>query len=234
MKLHTASRTLPTVEPVVPVAGSPPLQDPAWLYEPKFDGFRGVLYQSPQSSFIRSKRGTVLRRFSELCERVRRELKVRDVILDGEVVAINDDGHQDMQALLAGRGWLHYTVFDVLWINGRDLSRQSLTVRKRRLAELIPESSQTISRVLTVDGDGRGLFEAVERLDLEGIVAKRKADPYGPRTAWYTVRNPGYTRAEGRRELFERKGSGPESPASGEQRPEAGIASKRLPRRIGP
>ncbi|HEX3233408.1 MAG TPA: hypothetical protein VHR41_04390 [Gemmatimonadales bacterium] len=233
MKLHTASRTLPTVEPVVPVAGTPPLQDPAWLYEPKFDGFRGVLYQS-QTSFIRSKRGNILRRFSELCERVRGELKVRDVILDGEVVAINEEGHQDVQALMAGRGWLHYTVFDVLWINGRDLSRQSLTIRKRRLAELIPESTQTMSRVLTVDGDGRGLFEAVERLDLEGIVAKRKADFYGPRTVWYTLKNPGYTRAEGRWELFERKGSAPDSAASGEQLPKAGIASKRFPHRIGP
>jgi bifunctional non-homologous end joining protein LigD len=233
MKLHTANRTLPTVEPVVPVSGSPPLQDPAWLYEPKFDGLRGVLYQSPQTSFIRSKRGSVLRRFSELCERVRADLKVRDVILDGEVVAINDEGHQDVQALLAGRGWLHYTVFDLLWINGRDLSRQSLTVRKRRLAELIPESTHTVTRVLTVDGDGRGLFEAVERLDLEGIVAKRKADFYGPRTVWYTLKNPGYTRSEGRWELFERKGSAPAS-ASSQQLPEPGIGSKRFPRRIGP
>ncbi len=205
MKLHTAGRTLPTVEPVVPIAGSPPLRDPAWLYEPKFDGLRGVLYLSPQNCFIRSKGGGVLRRFSELCQRVCAELKVRDVILDGEVVAINEEGHQDHQALVAGRGWLHYTVFDLLWINGRDLSRQSLTIRKRRLAEIIPESTQTMSRVLTVDGDGRELFEAVQRLDLEGIVAKRKVDSYGPQTVWYKVTNPSYTHAEGRWELFERK-----------------------------
>jgi ATP-dependent DNA ligase len=42
------------------------------------------------------------------------------------------------------------------------------------------------------------------RLDLEGIVAKRKRDPYGERTAWYKIENPTYTQAEGRRELFER------------------------------
>jgi ATP-dependent DNA ligase len=47
------SRTLPTVEPIVPIVGAPPLQDPAWVYEPKFDGFRGVLYLSRGSCYIR-------------------------------------------------------------------------------------------------------------------------------------------------------------------------------------
>ena len=55
--------------------------------------------------------------------------------------------------------------------------------------------------------DGRELFQAACGLDLEGIVAKRKADPYGPKTAWYKVRDPTYTQAEGRRELFERRRS---------------------------
>jgi ATP-dependent DNA ligase len=50
----------------------------------------------------------------------------------------------------------------------------------------------------------RELFEAACRLDLEGIVAKRKADRYGPKTSWSKVKNQTYTQAEGRRELFER------------------------------
>jgi ATP-dependent DNA ligase len=52
---------------------------------------------------------------------------------------------------------------------------------------------------------GRDLFEAACRLDLEGIVAKRKVDPYGLKTSWYKVKNPMYTQAEGRGELFERR-----------------------------
>jgi hypothetical protein len=47
----------------------------------------------------------------------------------------------------------------------------------------------------------------VDRLDLEGIVAKRKADPCGPETVWYKVKNRTYTQAEGRWELFQRPGS---------------------------
>lgn len=198
------SRTLPTVQPIVPVSGSPPLIDQAWLYEPKFDGFRGVFYLSQGTCYFRSKRGSLLRRFAELGDRVRAKLPVREAILDGEVVALDDQGRQDFRALLAGRGWLHYAVFDVLWINGRDLSRQSLTVRKHRLEELVPESNPTVSRMLTVDGNGRELLEAVQRLDLEGIIAKRKADTYSSHAVWYKVKNPAYTQAEGRGELFQR------------------------------
>ena len=55
------------------------------------------------------------------------------------------------------------------------------------------------------EADGHELFEATCRLDLEGIVAKRKGDAFAPETAWYKIRNPSYTQVEGRRELFERK-----------------------------
>ena len=101
------TRTLPLIEPVVPVLGSPPLHERAWLYEPKVDGFRGVLYLHGRECYIRSKRGNVLRRFGELAQRLRAELSVRDAILDGEVVAVDDEGRMDFRALLAGRGWLH-------------------------------------------------------------------------------------------------------------------------------
>jgi hypothetical protein len=48
----------------------------------------------------------------------------------------------------------------------------------------------------------RELFKAAQRLDLEGIVAERKTDTYSPQTVWYKVKNPAYTQAEGRGDLF--------------------------------
>ena len=60
-------------------------------------------------------------------------------------------------------------------------------------------------KVLTVEDQGRRLFDAVQRLDLEGIVAKGKADPYTPTTEWLKVRNRAYTQMEGRGELFHPK-----------------------------
>jgi hypothetical protein len=85
-------------------------------------------------------------------------------------------------------GWLHYVAFDLLWLNGRDLRTQQLSRRKRRLEGLIPVNNATLSRVLVVEEHGRELFDAAQRLDLEGIVAKRKRDPYSRQTIWYKTR----------------------------------------------
>jgi ATP-dependent DNA ligase len=73
----------PIVEPIVPVLYPAPFDGPEWLFEPKYDGFRGLLYLSGRECLFRSKRGNVLRRFDELCYWVRDEFGARDVILDG-------------------------------------------------------------------------------------------------------------------------------------------------------
>ena len=90
----------------------------------------------------------------------------------------------------------------MLWLNGRDLRALPLIKRKRCLEQLIPSNNSTLSRVLAGEEHGRELYEAAQRLDLEGIVAKRRSDPYSPQTTWYKVKNPAYTQAEGRGELF--------------------------------
>jgi ATP-dependent DNA ligase len=96
--------------------------------------------------------------------------------------------------------------FDALWVNGKDLRALSLTRRKRVLGRLIWATTTVVSQVFSVEKRGRDLFAAAERLDLEGIVAKRKADPYAPETVWYKVKNRAYTQGEGRWELFQRRG----------------------------
>jgi ATP-dependent DNA ligase len=123
-------------------------------------------------------------------------------ILDGEVVALDAEGRQDFRALLARRGNFHYAAFDALWLNGTDMRELPLTRRKRALERIIPATTTVLSRVFAVEERGRDLFAAAERLDLEGIVAKRKADRYGPATTWYKVKNRTYTQLEGRGELF--------------------------------
>jgi hypothetical protein len=79
----------------------------------------------------------VLSRFADLALWVGAELHARDAILDGEVVALDDEGRMDFRALLAGKGWLHYAAFDVFWLNGKELRGQPLRKRKRRLEQLI-------------------------------------------------------------------------------------------------
>ena len=90
----------------------------------------------------------------------------------------------------------------MLWVNGKDLRDLPLTRRKRALERIIPATTTVLSRAFAVEGRGRDLFAAAERLDLEGIVAKRKADAYAPDTVWFKVKNRAYTQLEGRGELF--------------------------------
>jgi bifunctional non-homologous end joining protein LigD len=118
------------------------------------------------------------------------------------VLALDDEGRLDFHLLMRRRGQLHYAAFDLLWLNGQDLRAMPLVIRRRRLEKLILEPTSALSRVLAVAEDGRALFEAAQRLDLEGIVAKRKADPYEAGVTWYKIKNPAYTQMEGRGDLF--------------------------------
>jgi bifunctional non-homologous end joining protein LigD len=196
---------LPSISPIVPSTRPDPFNHPDWLFEPKYDGFRGMLYLTPTSCVLRSKRGNVMQRFGELAREVAAELPRHDVILDGEIVALDDEGRIDFWSLMRGQGTLAYAAFDLLWLSGRDLRALPLARRKRRLERLIPASAGRLNRIPCFQREGRELFQAACGLDLEGIIAKRKDDPYGSETAWYKIKNPTYTQAEGRRELFERQ-----------------------------
>jgi bifunctional non-homologous end joining protein LigD len=124
---------------------------------------------------------------------------VKNAILDGEVLALDKTGQPQFTELLTGPTALAYAAFDLLRLNGRDLRHLPLSKRKTELATLIPAPGAQIFRVFTVDERGWDLFEAVQRTDFEGIVAKRKSDPHAPGT-----KNPRYTQAPGRGGLCNR------------------------------
>ena len=199
------SRTLPLVQPILLTPRRERFNDPGWLFEPKYDGYRGLLYVTRQGCYFRSKRGNILKPFEQLCYWVREELPVKEAILDGEVVALDSEGRQNFRDLLIGRGNLHYAAFDALWVRGRDLRHLPLTRRKKALTGLIPATTTVLSQVFSIEERGRDLFDAVERLDLEGIVGKRKTDPYRPETLWYKIKSRTYTQGEGRWELFQKR-----------------------------
>ena len=98
------SRTLPAVQPILLTPRGAPFDDPAWLFEPKYDGYRGLLSVTRKGCHFRSKRGNILKRFEELCHWVLEELPVKEAILDGEVVALDSEGRQNFRDLRAGRG----------------------------------------------------------------------------------------------------------------------------------
>lgn len=97
-----------------------------------------------------------------------------------------------------------YVAFDVLRSPQGDLRNMPLQTRKTILKQLL----RGFNEVLDLDGVaglGTALFRAICELDLEGIVAKRLADPYGPDTKWFKILNRAYSQKESRGELFERR-----------------------------
>jgi bifunctional non-homologous end joining protein LigD len=74
---------LPRVQPIVPVSSREPCDDPEWLFELKYDGYRGLCFVEHGRGHFISRNGNTLRRFSALSEQVAAELEVTDAILDG-------------------------------------------------------------------------------------------------------------------------------------------------------
>jgi ATP-dependent DNA ligase len=78
-----------------------------------------------------------------------------------------------------------------------------LVERKKRLKRFLARrSNHLIAEAMSVEGRGKALLAAVEEYDLEGIVAKRKSDPYRRGVHWWKIKNPAYSQAKGRHELF--------------------------------
>ena len=121
------------------------------------------------------------------------------------MIAADKTGRPQFYVLLRRTRRPAYVAFDILWLNGLDVRSLPLRERRRRLEGIIPKRSSVISDALSVQGRGRELFELMRAHDLEGIVAKRLADPYEPRVRWFKIKNPNYTQKEGRGELFNKQ-----------------------------
>jgi bifunctional non-homologous end joining protein LigD len=194
----TLAAGLPLMEPVSLVTRLDPFDDPDWLFEPQYEGLRGFVYAAGGACEICSPRDVKSDRFAELHERIARVLGEREVILDGEVVSLDRQGKPNLRDLIRGQGYWTFTAFDILWLDGDDLRDLPLSERKRLLAQLLPEDTGPLYKILTLDQFGRALYAAIKKMDLAGIVAKRKQDSYGPDTLWYQILNPTHHRTESR------------------------------------
>ena len=185
--------------PIRPVLSKTTPLGREWLYEPKLDGFRGVLFiENGRGSFM-SKNGNAMPRFKELAAELARALRVTDAILDGEIAVAAETG-PDFKALFYRRGTPQYAAFDLLWLNGEDLRPLPLSRRKTLLRRVTRKSPIGYVQPTT----DPSLYEAAVCADLEGIIAKRRGDPYALDTLWVKVKHRGYTQMEGRHEMFRR------------------------------
>jgi ATP dependent DNA ligase domain len=165
--------------------------------------------------------GNTFKSFTALCHGLTLDLKGRRCVLDGEIVCLDPHGKPQFRDLLFRRAEPLFYAFDILWDEharsydeyenrrfhkGEDLRYLPLIDRKLRLHGVVPKRGERLLYCDHIGGDGEGLFQLACEHDLEGIVAKRKSDPYLPEHArWLKIRNQAYSQWVGREELFERE-----------------------------
>jgi bifunctional non-homologous end joining protein LigD len=188
------------IEPMLAVLVSAPFDDPGWLFEVKWDGFRveAVVRDGDVRLWTRGRQDAA-RYFGTFLEPAT-WLNAHRAIVDGEVIALDARGEPDfalLQAGIRGRGSVAsgasaflYEVFDLLWIDGRSLLDEPLEERRRLLAEALG-SDPRVRLSEHIEATGLAFFEAARQRGLEGIMAKDRRSAYLPgrrSDAWRKVK----------------------------------------------
>jgi bifunctional non-homologous end joining protein LigD len=158
-----------------------------WLHEIKYDGYRiGCFVEGGRATLITRNGNDWTRNFPEICEAAAK-LRVKEIVIDGEAAIELGDGRTSFHALQnafggGSRSGLAYFAFDLLRLDGEDMTRKPLQARKS-LLEKVLALSVVGPRIRFADhivGGGPGVFHEACRLGLEGIVSKRPGAPHRP------------------------------------------------------
>jgi len=156
-----------------------PFDDPGWLYEIKWDGYRALAVISGGKAELISRNNISFDQFHPISD----ALGIWNVkaIIDGEIVVLGADGKSDFSAIQNWQrrkdGQLVYNVFDMLWYEGRDLRELPLTDRKAILEAVLPtDDIIRLSKAFAVNGIE--FFHAAEKAGIEGIMAKKADSTY--------------------------------------------------------
>lgn len=206
------------IAPMKPkLVDSPPTHG-EWIYELKFDGFRTLAIKDGKKvSLISRNENDLTQKFEEVAKAMT-DLACDQCVIDGEVVALDDQGRSSFQ-LLQGREMerhkspLYDYVFDLLQLNGKDLTALPLSSRKELLQQLCTGAPAAIRYSGELGRDPAPLLEEVRRLGLEGIIGKEVNSRYeaGRRSgAWVKLKTlneqefiiGGYTPPAGARKHF--------------------------------
>ena len=213
------------IHPMLAISVEKPFDDPDWLFEIKWDGYRAVAFiDKGQTRLVSRNQNDLTNEFPELHD-LATYVRAQNAVLDGEVVALDDEGRPSFSLMQQRTGLrgphrrttrrtdlpILYYVFDLLYIDGYDLRRVSLEERKQILETIvIPSGSMHYSD--HYPGQGIALFEAAKQKGLEGILAKRRTSCYEERRGrdWLKIKITqtvdcvigGYIDPEGSRQHF--------------------------------
>jgi len=195
---------LPRITPIAPTRIRAAFDDPDFVWELKHDGFTALAYIEDHTCRLISRKNIVYKSFAGLSGAMA-GLRVHNAILDGELVSLRPDGRSQFMDLMRRRtrDALYY-VFDLLWLDGRDLRPLPLLERKAALRQILKLSKvPALLYADHVEGIGSSFFKAVCERDCEGVVGKHRNGPYGAPRSWLKVINPNYSQHRGRRGMFE-------------------------------
>jgi bifunctional non-homologous end joining protein LigD len=183
----------PAMLPMLAEGGHEAFDHPDWRFEPKLDGIRTLAYVGTDGTQLISRTGRdQSERYPEL-QNLARFVNALQAVIDGEIVAAGPDGRPSFE-MLQQRMNLHGAkdiekarrkipvvmfAFDLLWLDGKDLTREPVEARRELLEGIVTETGPMRLTVMA-EGTGTQLFDAAKELGFEGVVAKRHGSLYVP------------------------------------------------------
>lgn len=203
------------LSPMLATLVSEPFDAPGWQYEVKWDGYRALAFLEEGNVELASRNE---KSFNEKFYPIYDELKAWKInaVIDGEIVSLNAKGAADFSSLQGWRseadGLLVYYVFDIMWLDGKNLMELPLTRRREILKSILPES-ENIKISQSFDTSGVEFFKIASDMSLEGIMAKKQDSLYFPGTRskdWLKIKTQerqeviigGFTKNEGSPKAF--------------------------------
>src|SRR5215831_14186806 len=183
------------IPPCLPSPADRPPSGPRWVHEIKHDGFRMMVRRDVAGVRLLTRNGhDWSTRYPQVFEAAG-ALKVRSVLIDGEAVACDGDGVPVFDRLRYRRqdAPVFLFAFDLLELNGQDLRREPLEVRKATLASVLRKARPGVQLNEHMElEDGAVVFRHACKMGLEGIVSKRLGSPYrsGRSPDWLKMKNP--------------------------------------------
>ncbi|MFY9835828.1 MAG: DNA ligase [Xanthobacteraceae bacterium] len=197
MRMSLRERTRPglgIIEPCLPSPAKAPPSGRGWLHEIKHDGFRIMARRDGAGVRLITRHGNDFTAQFPLVVEAVSALSARSFLLDGEAIVTNERGLAVFDLIRHQRhgGDAVLIAFDLIELDGEDLRRTPIELRKRTLAKLVrrPRAGIVLNEVF--EGDGDILFTHASKLGCEGIVSKRLGSTYrsGRSSAWLKVKNP--------------------------------------------
>ena len=181
----------PSFAPMLAEGGWKAFDDEAWWFEPKFDGIRSTIYLATDLTKLVTRRGRdVTEQYPEL-HMVHELVNQVNAVIDTEIVAFDEDGRNSFEALQQRMNLMNereikraaqkvpvaMIAFDLLWLDGNDVTGLPLEQRRELLTTVVEEDHR-LQLITHVEGSGTAFTETARALGLEGVVAKRTGSRY--------------------------------------------------------